>query len=263
MDKKWFVVASNASYVLPAGVCAYKMLKRNGRRMDPYEGTSLIILFLFVAFFASWSYHICRADLGVSNDTDTVNIPPCENCPTNNTMGWTQHLPGSDAAYNYQTARFIDHFMAMFTIVVVLITVVPFHDRIRKLILILTIVWMILFLSTGNESFALVPSVFLTLFLFLFWFTLRYQRENSEKLTRNRSWSLAVVFFALAITCFKISPEPYWLKHGLWHIFGAIATAFLLFKTASCYQDVNLNEIHFPSWLEYVFVKPGYCKQFD
>lgn len=262
MSNKWFTVASNVSYLLPAGVCAYKMTTKEERRLDKYDGAELITLFLFVAFFSSWSYHSCRADLSPNDEVDRIDIPPCEVCPMDNSMSWTTYLPGSDSEMNFQIARFIDYFLAIFTIIIVLITVLPFHDRLRKFIMVFSVIWMMLFLSTGNEWFALIPAMILFLFMLLFWFTLRKQKE-CRFWTRNKIWMLALIFMLAAITCFKISPEPYWLKHGLWHIFGAISVAFLIGKTASCYQDVDLDQIDFPDWMRAIFVAPGFCKRYD
>jgi len=260
---KWIVVTSNIAYLFPPIVCWWKMTRAPNRRMDKFEGWSVITLFVFIAIFSSWSYHVCRADLGESNSVENVHIPPCDTCPKDgNTMAWTSGLPGSTQDLNYQTSRFIDYLLATFAVVFVLICVIPLHNRLRLLLIIITLCWMVLFLSTGNDWVSLLPALMMLIFLFLFWYTLRRQ-ESKEFWSRNKVWTLAVVSFVAAVSCLKISPSAYFVSHSLWHIFSALGAGLLIFKTASCYQDVNLRDVDFPKWMEQIFVQPGECKRYD
>ncbi len=260
---KWVVVTSNVAYLFPPIVCWWKMTRAPNRRMDKFEGWSIIVLFVFIAIFSSWSYHVCRADLGESNDLDTVHIAPCETCPTGgNTMAWTSNLPGSTQDLNFQTSRFIDYLLATFAVVFVLMCVIPLHNRLRLLLIIVTLCWMVLFLSTGNDSVALLPALMMLIFLGLFWYSLRCQKSN-EFWTRNKMWTLAVVCFAAAVTALKVAEGQFWIWHSLWHVFSALGAALLLMKTSSCYQDVNLKSVDFPRWMESMFVRPGACKGLD
>ena len=80
---KWFLVLSNLAYLLPAGVVGYKTFKPVGRRLNKPDGFELMTLFIFVTFFSSWSYHMCRADLSITFGEDV-----CENIPNYKKVGY-------------------------------------------------------------------------------------------------------------------------------------------------------------------------------
>lgn len=266
---KWVLVLSNLSYLLPAGVVGYKMFKPNGRQMSKQNGTELIALFGFLTFFGSWSYHSCRADLSISSgidineiDPNPAKLPPCDICP-DNTMTWINDTPGaSSEKMTYEIARFIDYFVATFTLLMVIIHVVPISEKARKLIVILSMIWMIMFLSGGNETIALLPSLMSVIVLIIFWFRIRNHKEKGFY-TRNKVWTSALICFILAVSFLKWNNEPYWLMHSLWHIFGAIGAALLLSRTVGCYQDINENQIDIPKWMQSVFNTPNSCKKYD
>lgn len=268
---KWFLVLTNLSYLLPGGVTAYKIFQPPGQRMNAYSGTELISLFGFLTFFASWSYHQCRADLSITTGVDvcqtnpkTVDIPPCEVCPKNNTLSWVSELPGSTQPMNYQISRFIDHLFATFTIFMTIIHVLPIHDKIRKLCIILTLIWMVIFLSAGNEALALVPSLISFMVLIIFWYSIRRSGNKSNVFfSRNKTWVLALLSMTLAVSFFQWDDEPYWLKHSLWHILGAISAALLISKSADNYQDIDTAKFEIPYFLRSVLQDPTTCKLSD
>jgi hypothetical protein len=266
---KWFLVLTNLSYLLPAGVTAYKMFKPNGRQMNKQDGTELIALFVFLTFFGSWSYHSCRADLSISSGIDicedtanSTKIKPCEVCPETS-LSWVHELPGSsEEKMTYEISRFIDHFAATFTLLMVVIHVIPISEKLRKLIMIIAMIWMLICLSGGNEGFATIPALLSVMILLLFWFSIRTQKETGMY-TRNKAWSLAIISTALALVFFEFQNQPYWLYHSLWHILGAVGAAFLISKTAGCYEDVDTSTVKLSEWMKNIFITPNECKQYD
>ena len=266
---KWFLVLSNLSYLLPAGVTAYKMFKPKGSQMNKHDGAELIILFIFVAFFGSWSYHSCRADLAVSTGVDVcekkadnTKIPPCKVCPKT-TLSWVYELPGSsNERMTYEISRFIDHFAATFTLLMVVIHTIPITEKLRKLIMVVSIIWVIICLSGGNDAFALLPSLMVVIVLLVFWFSLRDQKPKGFY-TRNKAWTSALVCTSAALFFFNVHTEPYWLHHSLWHILGATGAAFLISKTAGCYQDIDTTKFEPTEWMKHIFVTPNECKEYQ
>ena len=265
---KWLLVLSNLSYLMPAGVTAYKMFKPTGRIMNRTDGSELIVLFLFIAFFSSWSYHSCRADVSFESGIDVCENKPdvnkldqCAICPKNS-ISWVEDLPGSDGGVSLQIAKFIDHFLALFVLIMVMIHIIPIKEKLRKLIMVISMIWMILFLSANNDVFAGIPVIIATILVLLFWFTLRKQKSKSFY-NRNVAWGLAIVCTILAAVFFKWDNEPYWIKHSLWHIMGALGAVFLISKTAGCYQDVDIADVDLPEWMKKIFITPGECSRFD
>jgi len=262
MDDKWFLVASNVSYVVPAIVCLYKMRLGARRRLDGYDGGQLMVLFLFVAFFSSWSYHSCRADLNPSSTYD-ADIPPCAVCPSDNTVSWAKGLPGASFPMTYQLSRFVDYFLASFTVFMTLLVVIPLHSKLRQFLLILAMVWIVMFLMTGNEAVALLPSLLALILVVVFWWAVACGADDSQGwFTRNKAWAVATVFMIAAVACFLIVKEPYAITHSLWHIFSALAAAFLLMRTATCYQDIR-DDVKLPEWCRSLFTDPESCKRYD
>jgi hypothetical protein len=260
-QSKYTLCISNLAYLFPASVTVYKMLKS---KLDVSDGSSLIIMFTFVGLFSSWSYHSCRADLTLDSKIDKSaihanydQIEKCATCP-DSTMAIVNYIPGSSDKMSFQLSRFIDHFTAIFAIIIVILHTVPVHEKIRKLFIIISMVWMILFLSGSNEIVSLIPAMLLLLLLIVFWFMIRKNKENTF-FTRNKMWSLSLIFIFAAIYCFKISDEPYWLKHSLWHVFGAISAGLLISKTAICYQDIHLDKINLPKEMRTLFTNPQHC----
>lgn len=249
---------SNLAYLLPAIATLYKL---NQNDIQIYDAVGLTTLLLYVGIFASWSYHECRADLTVASKQNrnaisgtTTNVNKCANCP-NTTMGWVQHIPGSQEQLNFEMSRFIDHFTAILTIVVVMLQVIPLHDPVRKCFLLITILWLLTFLACGNEMIALVPALLALLLLFVFWF----MTWKANRVSRNVSWLFALVLLFGAVFVFKVDDEPYWLKHSLWHILGALSATFLLLQTATCYKDMDLSKVKFPPQMANIFADPITC----
>jgi hypothetical protein len=266
---KWFLVLSNLSYLLPTGVTAYKMFKPTGKQMNKIDGSELIILFLFVTFFSSWSYHTCRGDIAIETGIDPEelksNIPPedlCKECPNPTSMSWTSSLPGSKQDPSLHITKFIDHFLAIFTLFMVLIHVVPISEKMKKLFMVIGLVWMVLFLSCGNDLFAAIPVLLSSVIVLVFWWKIRNHQEKT-KFNRNTAWSLSLLSTILAFVFFKIDTEPYWLKHSLWHILGAVAGALLLTRTASCYEGVKSDEVKIPKWMQMIFSTPNECEKYN
>jgi hypothetical protein len=241
------------------------MVRPGNNKLNKSDGSSLIILFIFVAIFSSWSYHSCRSDLTAEGKFNksatqaTVNIQnKCQTCP-DSTMSFVNSFPGSNDAMSFELSRFIDHFTAILTLVMVILHTIPLHEKIRKLLLVISLLWMILFLSAGNEAFALVPAILMLIMLLIFWFMIRKNKETGF-FTRNKIWSLSFVFMIAAFICFKVESEPYWLNHSLWHCFGSIAAGLLLSKTALCYADINLDQIRIPTPMLNMFTNPYECR---
>lgn len=268
-ENKWFLVLSNLSYLLPTGVTFYKMTKKGKGRMNSADGSELIILFLFVTFFSSWSYHTCRGDIAIERGDDPEELDPsipkedlCKECPNQTSMSWACDLPGSGVDTSLQLSKFIDHFLAIFTLFMVLIHVVPISEKVRKLFMIISLVWMVLFLSCGNDIIAAVPVLFASIVLLVFWWTIRKQQKK-ETMDRNTVWSLSILSSVLAFVFFKFDTEPYWLKHSLWHIMGAVSGALLISKTASCYEGINTDQVDIPHWMQKLFSTPNECDKYN
>ena len=263
-DNKWFLILSNLSYLLPAGVTFYQMYKKRGSKMDKFDGWSLIVLFLFITFFSSWSYHQCRGDVVIDEGIDPEQLSPnlseealCTECPST-TMNWTS---GSDDLTLHLT-KFIDHFLAMFTIFMVIIYVIPISEKFRKFFIIMSLVWFVLFLSTGNDMIAALPILFASIVLIMFW-ALVFKKQDTGGYDRNIAWSLSLISTILAFVFFKWDTEPYWLKHSLWHMLGAFAGAFLLSKMAYCYDGVHTEKLKVPRWMQAIFVTPQECSKYE
>ena len=254
---KWVLVLSNLAYLAPASVTLFKIYEGV---IAPMDGAPLITLFGFITFFGSWSYHSCRADLAINTNTDPcqeqaraaqAKIQPCDHCPPNS-MTWVNNIPGArkEDPLTFQLAHFVDYFLAEFTLLMVLIHVLPISCKARKLIMVFCMVWIIMFLSGGNEAFALLPSLLFVCIMIVFWaFTSRHQVDNGQFYTRNKAWTLATLSVILATVFFKFDGEPYWLKHSLWHIFGGLSAALLLSKSASGYEDINKKDMQLPRFL--------------
>ncbi len=264
-QSKYTLCLSNLAYLFPASIVLYKMIRPGDNKLNKADGSSLIILFIFVAIFSSWSYHSCRSDLTSNGKFDknathtTLNFQnTCQTCP-DSTMSFVNSFPGSNEPMSFQLSRFIDHYTAILTLVMVILHTIPLHEKIRKLLLVISLLWMILFLSAGNEAFALVPAILMLIMLLIFWFMIRKNKESGF-FTRNKIWALSFVFMIAAFICFKIDSEPYWMNHSQWHIYGSIAAGLLLSKTAICYADINLDQIHIPTTMLNMFTNPYECR---
>ncbi len=254
---KWVIVLSNLAYLAPATVALFKM--QTGE-ITPMDGAPMVALFGFITFFGSWSYHSCRADLAIHTNTDPCQetsrrnvekIQPCDKCPAN-TMTWVNDIPGArkEDPLTFQLAHFIDYFLAEFTLLVVLIHVLPISDKARKLIMVLSMVWIIMFLGGGNEAFALLPSLLFVCIMIVFWaFTSAHEKKCGQFYTRNKAWTLATLSVVLATVFFKVDKDPYWLKHSLWHVFGGLSAALLLTKPAGNYEDIDTKDLKLPALL--------------
>jgi hypothetical protein len=174
-------------------------------------------------------------------------------------MSFVNQLPGANDPMSFQLSRYIDHLTAMFALIMTVLHVIPLHEKIRKLLLVISLLWIILFLSGGNESIALIPSFLLLVLLIVFWFTIRGNKEKGF-FTRNKMWALSVVFMVAAVVCFKIVDEPYWIMHSLWHIFSSFSAALLLASSALCFQSINLDQIKFPRAMLALFTNPYECR---
>lgn len=262
-QSKWTLVSSNIAYLIPAMTTLYKMYKAELNKQD---GSTLVILFAFVALMSSWSYHSCRSDLTEEHiKTDksayqpgSEGIPNCATCPPT-TMTWVNQLPGSADPMTFEVARLLDHLLAIYTLVIVLIHVVPLKEKVRKLVMIVALLWLILFLSGGNEAAALIPAFLALILLIVFWYCI-WNNNDKGFFTRNTCWTFAVILMILAGVSFKIMSTPYWFWHSNWHFTSALACAFLISKTAICYQDVDIWKAEFPPAMWNLFSSPEACR---
>lgn len=253
---------TNLMYLVPALVVAIKAKKEKGTALME-EGVILIVFFL-ITFFCSWSYHQCRGDklreyeMDLTEQYASHNIPACSKCDKT-TLNWLEKLPFSRQKLRFVMLKFIDYFMATFSLIVSLLYILPLRECIKRLILVVTIVWMILFLSVDNDTLTLLPLLFLMTTLLLFWY---YSRNACSDKKRNVVWGLGVITFFVAITFYEFDKEPYWIKHSLWHIFGAISISLFLSKTAVRYENIDIDKFYsnLPKDLKPIFkTVPNVC----
>jgi len=260
---KWILVTSNVAYLVPAAVVLYHMVKRHGRRMDVFIGVELLLVFAFVTFFTSASYHMCRADLAIQENVDPKEVrirgddklDSCLSCPPN-TMSWVGNLPGSTHPVAYNVSKTYDHIFATFALLLVMINIIPLKQNFKQLIIIVSLIWLSLFLEGGNTWVAGLPILCVVVLVIVFWITTRKHIGG----VRNVVWILAIVFTVLAFVCYVL--EPYWMMHSLWHIFGAVAGALLLAQTAGCYENMR-GTVVLPRFLKTIFKAPKTCQVFD
>lgn len=258
-ESKDILVYSNLSYLLPAVTTLYKLSQDD---FNGYDASGMTVLFLYVGLISSWSYHSCRADLTIASNTNTnailastTNIPACTECPNDTPLTVTKEFPGAQQPINFGLAKFIDQFTAILTLIVVIIQVIPLHNSLRKFVMLISVLWLLFFLSSGNEGAALVPALLALLLLFVFWF----MSWNANRISRNVSWIIAFVLLVAAVWVFKVQDEPYYLHHSLWHIFSALSSTFLILQTANCYKNIDLDKVTFPRFMENLFVPPYEC----
>uniref|UniRef100_A0A6C0BN46 Uncharacterized protein n=1 Tax=viral metagenome TaxID=1070528 RepID=A0A6C0BN46_9ZZZZ len=237
---KWILVLSNIAYLIPAGVVLYQALKKHGQRMNKFIAAELVTVFVFVAIFTSSSYHMCRGDLAIREDVDPeqmdvqgdADLDPCAACP-DNTVSWIKHIPPSNQEITYQLSKSYDHLFAMFALLIVLVNVIPLKQNFRHLYIVISLLWMGMFLESGNELVSGLPLIVVTVLVFMFWISVR----KNISWRRNVTWTAALVCVIAAFIFYTL--DPYWLMHSLWHIFGALAGALLLAQTAGCYENVR------------------------
>jgi hypothetical protein len=260
---KWILVCSNLAYLVPGSVVIYQLLKRTGRRMNIFIGVELLLVFAFITFFTSSSYHMCRADLSIQENVDPQEkkisgdhkLNPCLTCPPN-TMSWVGHLPFSKTMVKYNISKTFDHLFANFAIFLVMINVIPLKQNFKQLVIIASLIWFCLLLEGGNCCLASFPIICAMALFIIFWIIARKNISGS----RNIAWILAVVFTILALVCYTL--EPYWIMHSLWHVLGAFAGALLLSQTAGCYQNMK-GAVALPQFMKAIFKPADTCKMFD
>lgn len=233
------LLLTNLSYLVPAVVLAFKARRIYGT-VSLEEGI-IMIIFLLITFFTSWSYHQCRGFHAAHSHGDfnqhNVEMPISQCAACHNTpMSWLEHMPFSQARLKYFMLKFDDYFMAMFSIVATILYVTPFRECVKRLFLVVTVVWLLLFLSVQNDTLALLPVLAIMALFFLFWYSVYPYNKDPW---RNYAWGSAVSFLVLAVFFFEIDKEPYWLKHSLWHIMGGLGIAFVLAKSAGRYEDID------------------------
>lgn len=248
-SKKWVLVLSNLAYLFPVGVLSMKMLNKSRNKTTEL---SLISLLLFVTFFSSWSYHTCKAHF-------EHNQPRCDFVCPQNSMSWTNGIGGNPhSKMTFDLSKLLDHLFAMFTLLMVVIHVIPIAEGVRKFMIVISLIWMMMFLTNGNEILATLPALLAFLLLVSFWFVIRNEK-STKTYNRNAAWSIAMFLSMLAFTFYQVDTEPYWLKHSLWHILSGISAAFLMSKTAGCYEDVDTENIQIPNWMNKLFTHPSRC----
>jgi len=240
---------SNLAYLLPVIVIIYKLCPGCGQSIDPFIGAELIVVFLVITLFTSTSFHMCRDDIRTNppqeDDDKDLN---CKECNFT-TMSWTKFLPGASHAITYQTIRLLDHFIAWFSIILVLVNIIPLKDNIKQMCIILSIIWLLFFLPTCNDIAAVMPVLALTTLFFIFWITVR----KGINTLRNIVWGMAVITCIVSLICYTCG--TYWLSHSCWHVFGAITVTLLLMQTAGGYENVNLTTVRFGPCMEIFFKK--------
>ena len=260
---KWFLIASGASYLIPVAVVVYNLFKPRGRRLNTFIAVELIAVFLFVTVFTSPSYHSCRAGLAIKENIDPdemeihgdAGINGCLTCPPN-TMSWVRHVPMSTKELTYDLSKTYDHIFAMFALLLATINVIPLKQNFKQLIIILSLLWMALFLGSGNDIIAGIPVMIVTGLFVAFWIAVR----KNISCKRNVAWGLGIFCVILGFVCFAL--EPYWLMHSMWHIMGAVAGALFLAQTAGCYESIH-GSFTLPKYMRLLFKRPEACTVFD
>lgn len=235
---------TNISYILPAIVLASKLkFLKNSSLME--EGILLVAFFL-VAFFTSWSYHSCRSFqccnvVGDTNETYAhANIKSCATCPTT-PLHWLESLPFSKESIKFNLLKYNDYVFAFLAIILTCLYVIPFQECFKRCFLILSIIWILVTLSVENDRLACLPVIALIILFITFWVKVR--PFDSDK-NRQIFWYFASACFLIALYCFQIDREPYYLKHSLWHIFGGLGLALLLVKPTGRYENIDFEEFH-------------------
>ena len=235
--QKLILITSNLAYLGPVGATCYRAFFAPEQcRMTWTKATQLNLLYIFIAFFSSWSYHMCRAGVTYEDDLSQEavfhNLPgfTCHRCPTN-MMSWTKHVrldgkTGDDM--DLRMARFLDHFFAQLGIFFTIVYVMPLKSEVSTLLLIISLAWSSLFLSTDNDAMSIMPIALLGTLLVLFWYAIRNQSPR-----RNIYWGLSFAATFLSLLMFVGVGGPYWVSHSLWHILGAIAGTMLILGDAS------------------------------
>jgi hypothetical protein len=253
------LVLSNLAYLIPVAVVGRNMY--SSAKMNHVHGATLILLFLYITFVSSWSYHECRAEFVVDDgfDSSSEYIDPGSKCSSGSTVAWMGGLPGSEGELTFQLSQYLDHLVAVFTLFMVLIHVVTMDSTVRKLSMVASLLWIATFLSVENSMFAVLP-IFVALLAFLsFWYVVSAHQTANYRRKRFVAWGLASISLALALVFFQLHDEPYWLHHSLWHIFGALGAAFILSRSADCYQEINTRKVKLQNWMVPVFDSPAEC----
>lgn len=236
------LILTNLCYLVPVLVTAFKV-KKSPRGVLFEEGVILIV-FLLITFFTSWSYHECRGDTLRNMNSDIkevssdVHIPPCTRCK-DTTMNWVQYLPWSDDELTFNALKFADYFMAMYALILCILYVLPLKECVKRLFIVTSTLWLVLFLSAGNDRLSLAPLLLLLIMLAVFWY---FSAQCVPRYSpRNVVWGLSLGLFVMACVFFEIDKEPYWLKHSLWHICGAFGLSLLLSKSAARFEDIDID----------------------
>ena len=236
------LLLTNVSYILPALVMGSK-LKFLHATSFMEEGVLLVAFFL-VAFFTSWSYHSCRSFqcCNVAGDVTEsyahVNIKPCATCPET-PIHWLEHLPFSKENIKFNLLKYNDYIFAFLAIILSCLYCIPFKECFKRYFLIMSIIWILLLLSVENDRLACLPVIALISLFLVFWVKARPYDTDPR---RQTAWTAATFCFVVALYCFQIDREPYWIKHSLWHLFGGVGLALILYKSSGRYENINVDE---------------------
>jgi hypothetical protein len=239
-SKDVFLVFSNLVYVLPIVMLLVKMYTEQGRGMNKHSGFALVAVFLFITFVSSWSFHGCRTEHIV--DERPHNIPPESKCRHNCPLSHVYRLYGSENETTYQLVTFIDHLMALSAILLVFMQVVPVRPEMRTLLYILSQIWFVTLLATGNEKLTLVPVAGAFVLFLGFWFHAKHGLDPRVRRKRHYSWVAAFLSFMVAFFFFEVHQEPYWINHSLWHIFSSLGATFVIYGASESYQFIHLQD---------------------
>lgn len=208
------LVWTNVAYVIPAMMTIYQMTKKRGHRMNKYQGMSFICLFLFISFFSSWCYHSCQC----SNDIRKV-------C-------YLHRLSGSDNEPTMEILKYVDYFIALFTLMLLLVHVLPLSDAMKLLCINLSVIWFTLWLMVGFKYVASAPVVIIFVLALIFWIMMK---------TNPLILILLLLCIMISLICYASSPgeKYYWVIHSLWHVFSALTLALLLYQYTCCHDNLE------------------------
>lgn len=211
-ETKDWLVYSNFTYLLPALIIAFRVFYT--KKMDFFNGIELLTLLITVGLFTSYGYHICQQDFQNTHHKQP-DTHACESCPN-------ESWPPGMSDITYENAKFLDHFLANFTVFMVLIYILPLKPDIKTMLRIFGMLWIVMSTVRNHDDIAQIPTVFITFgLLFPFWW-------YSGGLSRNISWSIGMILILTALWAFK---QPnYNLYHGIWHVCGALSAASFLWS---------------------------------
>jgi hypothetical protein len=229
---------SNIAYMSPAVVALYKGFV--SKTLNVPSAIEIAAFSTFVTFITSWNFHECRSNLAsIEGDAEeqsgSINAEYTP-CPDTGRM-WLKMC--------YGETRNIDNIFAIFTMLLIILHIVPLRDSVRSIYRtfgFLYIVFVILSVGPNDGSVIAGLPVMIALLAFVLpylWVTRK--RRDKESHIRRLTWSLSACFSIVAFVMFAMN-EKFWLYHSLWHIFGGLSGALLVAGASSGYTN-RLNDV--------------------